>query len=481
MLSGFNFMFLSLILLNFVSSEFIPTDEANLALFNIIKQAYNSGNFAIIYEQLNDEAQKTLSLKQFDEILTEKKGKTGPIEYWTYASPIPQKSYFIIGFEKNLATGLIQWEFDDTKFKVFLINEFTNPTFVDFLRKNPSRTSLTIKSDDKEILNYQGDRQQDLMSVFKITVAIEFSRQVSEGIIDPEKWIPLSDVNKYYLKDVDSFHTQFLQIWSDMGKIKDDKIQIIEIAIGMILFSSNTNTEYLQTLLTMQSIENTIKQIKLEQTQSYYLSSYFLVFLNYENKEREEYIQQISSFTLQYVLDKTNQIHQILEQGGDEANKLLARGKEILDGEILGIQAKYFTRASTQAYVNLLDQLNNQELFNTKFYENFYPLIGYASMQNPFLAKTYKHVGLKGGSSAFPKDTKCVLSLAQFQELYNPFPYSKTTFAIFTEDLDYETEYAPLIQQFNYFTGLLSLNGYYLQAVVKALTNISQHTNLIDE
>lgn len=43
-----------------------------------------------------------------------------------------------------------------------------------------------------------------------------------------------------------------------MGKIKDDKIQLIEIANGMIALSSNTNTEYLQTILTMESIEKTI-------------------------------------------------------------------------------------------------------------------------------------------------------------------------------------------------------------------------------
>lgn len=47
----------------------------------------------------------------------------------------------------------------------------------------------------------------------------------------------------------------------------------------------------------MEKIEQTIKTMKLEQTQSYYLSSLFLVFLNYDNKEREDYIKEISSFT----------------------------------------------------------------------------------------------------------------------------------------------------------------------------------------
>ncbi|CAD8185755.1 unnamed protein product [Paramecium pentaurelia] len=481
MFRGSHFIFLSCILLAIVSCEFIPTDEANFALFNVIKQAYNSDNFALIYQQLDDEVQQALSLKQFEEILVTKKSKTGSIEYWSYSSPIPQHPIFILGFQKNLAVGSIEWEYQETKFKVFLLKEFVEPTFVEFLKRNPSRTSLSAKTDDIEILNYQGNRQQDLMSVFKITVAIEFSRQSAEGIIDPDTWVSLEDVNKYYLKDVDTSHTQFLEIWNQMGKIKDDKIQLIEIANGMIALSSNTNTEYLQTILTMESIEKTIQTMKLEQTQSYYLSSLFLVFLNYDNKDRDDYIKQISSFTPEYVLEKSNQIHSILEQGGQEAQDLLARGKEVLDGQVLGIQAQTFTKASTSAYVNLLDKLNKQEIFNSKFYDIFYPLIGYVSMKNPFLAKTYKHVGVKGGSSSYEKDTQCVLSIAQFQELYNPFPYSKTTYALFTQDLDYETEYAPLITQFNYFTGLISLNGYYLQAVSKALTSISLDENIFEQ
>lgn len=60
----------------------------------------------------------------------------------------------MLGFQKNLAVGSIEWKYNDTKLNVFLINEFVEPTFVEFLRKNPDRTSLTIKTDDIEILNY---------------------------------------------------------------------------------------------------------------------------------------------------------------------------------------------------------------------------------------------------------------------------------------------------------------------------------------
>ena len=49
------------------------------------------------------------------------------------------------------------------------------------------------------------------MSVFKITVAIEFSRQASLGIIDPESWVSIDDVNKYYAEGFDNAHQDFLK------------------------------------------------------------------------------------------------------------------------------------------------------------------------------------------------------------------------------------------------------------------------------
>lgn len=95
-----------------------------------------------------------MSLQQFEEVLIAKKNKTGPIEYWSYNSIIPSYSVFILGFQKNLAVGSVEWNYKDTKFHVFLIKEFVEPTFVEFLRKNPDRTSLSAKTDDIEILSY---------------------------------------------------------------------------------------------------------------------------------------------------------------------------------------------------------------------------------------------------------------------------------------------------------------------------------------
>ena len=60
--------------------------------------------------------------------------------------------------------------------KSLIINDFSNPTFVEFMKNNPNKVAFTAISDDKVLLDYNGNKPHDLMSVFKITVAVEFSR-----------------------------------------------------------------------------------------------------------------------------------------------------------------------------------------------------------------------------------------------------------------------------------------------------------------
>lgn len=59
--------------------------------------------------------------------------------------------------------------------------------------------------------------------------------------------------------------------------------------------------------------------------------------------------------------------------------------------------------------------------------------------------------------------------MGYFNELITPSPYKQNTFALFTQNLDYDTEYIPLVVQLNEFTLLLGLNGHYLNAVANYL------------
>jgi D-alanyl-D-alanine carboxypeptidase len=74
--------------------------------------------------------------------------------------------------------------------------------------------------------------------------------------------ISLDDVNKFYLMEFDS-HKDWLAMCESKGKIIDNKVSLQDIAEGMIIYSSNANTEFLQTYLTLAKINITIARINL--------------------------------------------------------------------------------------------------------------------------------------------------------------------------------------------------------------------------
>ncbi|CAD8053359.1 unnamed protein product [Paramecium sonneborni] len=462
-------------MINPLQEAFVLFDEKNQTFFDKIKNAFNDGNANQIYSLFSEETQKAISLEIFSMQIEEIRDRQGNICYWSDSTINPEQPSVLLGFEKHLGTGTLFWTYDQNNLiSAFSMNDHKQASMIDWIIQYPNKFSFSSIADGNIIANYFGSREQSLMSVFKINVAIEYCKQLSDGKINDEDWIKLNDVNKYYIQDLDISHTNFIQIWEQQGKIINGLLQLKEIAIGMIALSSNACTEFIQTLLTLQSIQTTVDRIGLKQSQIFYLTSFLLVFTNDGQISKGEFIKQIQNLSFDQVQQKSLEIHDQLILNNNIAKEYLSRGKQLLDAEVLRVQVKYFTKSTTLEYSKLLDKLNNQLYFNEKFYQYFYDLMGYVSMQNIALSRQYDHVGIKGGSSSIQEDNSCVLTIGYFQQMKKPAPFKRTAIAFFIESLEYETEFKIILEQFNEFVALTSLNGQYLQAVSKELTQISQ-------
>lgn len=64
-------------------------------------------------------------------------------------------------------------------------------------------------------------------------------------------------------------------------------------------------------------------------------------------------------------------------------------------------------------------------MFDEKFYESFYPLIGYVSLKNPSLAKIYKHTGVK------------ILFYLRLKEVPQPIPEILNVFCLLDNFMNY--------------------------------------------
>ena len=119
-----------------------------------------------------------------------------------------------------------------------------------------------------------------LASTVKIIVAIEFAKQAAHNIFNKNEKIPLSELDKYYLPNTDGdAHPKWVGYERKLGNIINDSVRLIDVARGMIIFSSNANTEYLMDMLGFDNVKNNLQLLGLKKHTPIYplVSSLFLI------------------------------------------------------------------------------------------------------------------------------------------------------------------------------------------------------------
>lgn len=104
-------------------------------------------------------------------------------------------------------------------------------------------------------------------------------------------------LNLYFAPDLDSSHAQWLTEMQQAGKIVDGKVRLMEIVYGMIKYSSNCNTEFLQDLVGIQNIEQTLKKMGIKITQQYYLVSSMLAMANVRNLTYDDWLNYLRNLS----------------------------------------------------------------------------------------------------------------------------------------------------------------------------------------
>ncbi len=117
---------------------------------------------------------------------------------------------------------------------------------VAFIRANPERSAVFLVRNDTTLVSLRPDQLFPLASTVKTIVAIEFAKQAASGKIRADELIPLTDTDRYYVTNTDGgAHPQWKASLATQTLGTKDSVSLLEVAKGMIRFSSNANTEYL--------------------------------------------------------------------------------------------------------------------------------------------------------------------------------------------------------------------------------------------
>jgi len=263
--------------------------------------------------------------------------------------------------------------------------------------KSPFNGSIYLRKNNVVLLDKNSNTLFPLASTVKIIVAIEFVKQISSKRIDINEKVHLNQLEKYHIKLTDGgAHKAWLHKMKQQSKIQENKINILEIARGMIEFSSNANTEYLMDKLGFENLNNLLKELDLKQHEKLYpfVSSLFVI--------HDNLFKDSTNITKKEYIDLSFKVHEKLKNNERD----ISFAKEKLTKENIKIFSDFFIQGTTKEYVSILDKLNKREYFSDKEYE----YIDYI-MTPPYPNKECLHSGMKGGSTRF------ILNMA-FYETY---------------------------------------------------------------
>ncbi len=267
---------------------------------------------------------------------------------------------------------------------------------LNFIKENSDRVAIKLYENDKLIAEKNPNKLMPLASTVKIILAIEYAIQSSEGKIDPDEYISIDELSRFYIPGTDG-GAQENWLKSVKDKIDNNKITIREIAKGMITFSSNANTEWLADRLGLDNINKRIDHLGLNNhTKIYYLVSSLYVgkekFSKLKGKELE---REIRALSIDDYIETTNKVHLKLLEDSNYKNDMGEFGKNIQR-----IWSNNLPSSTVEDYVGIMRKINSKTYFDPKTRKYLDEVMEWP-MDNSENKKYFKHIGMKGGSTPF--------------------------------------------------------------------------------
>lgn len=267
----------------------------------------------------------------------------------------------------------------------FWLNAAKN--IIDYIAKNPSSGSIYVVKNGEVVLNKNADQLMPLASTVKIIVAIEFVKQITSKQIDIDNYINLNELEKYHIKGTDGgAHSSWLQSIKEDELIQNNRVSILEVAKGMIEFSSNANTEYLMHTLGFDNLNKLLKELDLNKHEKLYpfVSSLFVI--------RDHTAQELEKMTKEEYVKLSFDIHKKLKNDDFDKTFIIKN----LTKEDIKLFSDFFIQGTTKEYISISEKLNNRDYFLPEEYE----YIDYI-MTPTYPSKNVLHSGFKGGSTRF--------------------------------------------------------------------------------
>lgn len=262
--------------------------------------------------------------------------------------------------------------------------------------------SLCIKHNSQNWIDVNVHQLLPLASTVKIILAIEFAQQAAEGRIDPSQEVKLKELDTFYIPKTDGgAHEAWI---THLKKDKEsDSVTLLEIANGMIAYSSNANTEYLIEVLGLQEINQVRKSLELLNHDPIFpmVSALFIPIqlMSEKNLSKREILEVMKKMDMFEYCKRAIDIHNrwLKHPPTDHEKKQLIK---IMDMDLQKNWSNRLPLSTTNDYVSIMNKLNSKTHFNENIHKYLDPVMEQL-MKNENNREWLIHAGQKGGSTAF--------------------------------------------------------------------------------
>ena len=273
----------------------------------------------------------------------------------------------------------------------------TEDPVVAFIRANPGRSAVLLVRNDTTLVSLRPDQPFPLASTVKIIVAIEFAKQAASGKLKADEPVLLSDIDRYYLPATDGgAHPEWKSGLKAQNLISNGRVPLLEVAKGMIRYSSNASTEYLMDRLGFDNLNANLMELDLPKHDR--LTPAVAPLMLYSTSDKQATLQRIRSMSAQEYEAQSLAIHQRLKQDADGSFK-----KQFIfpDIELQKLWSDRLMGSTVREYVSIVQKLNKRTYFAPAVQGYLDQIMEWPFAVNPGNQAIYEHLGMKGGSTAF--------------------------------------------------------------------------------
>jgi len=282
---------------------------------------------------------------------------------------------------------------------VTVLSQSKADSMLQFIIANKDRASLYVTKNDTLQARLNENKLMPLASTVKLMIAIEFAKQAGSYIINEDSLIALVELDRYYLPNTDGgAHTAWLAYEKTIGHLKKDSVHLIDIAKGMMMFSSNANAEYLLDLVGMDNVKSNVQLFGLDNhTAIFPIVSSLMLYQNPRKIKEKDILNGIKALPEEAYCKTIFQIHNALKYDTILKKKF---NPADLTVKMQQLWSDRLTASTTKNYVQLCSILNKRRYLTANSYGIIADIVEFF-MEDEDNQKIYKQFGIKNGSTAF--------------------------------------------------------------------------------